>query len=109
VSAPRISEKGKDPRFVEETPVRDAVAECADGEVGVIGEARGKIAIGPAAGLLQSLRKIPMIERTQRTNFYFEERIGESFVVIETFRIRCTGAIGLDARPGDRKTVACEV
>jgi len=109
MNAPRIAEKGEDPRFVEETPVRDAVAECANGKVGVIAEARGEIAIGPAAGPFQFLREIPVIERAEWTDFCFEECVGEAFVVIEAFRIGRTSAIGLDARPGDRKTVAVEV
>ena len=109
MNAPRIAEKGEDPRFVEEAPVRDAVAECANGKVGVIAEARGEIAIGPAAGFLQFLREIPMIERAERTDFCFEECVGEAFVVIETFGIGCTSAIELDARPGNGKTVAVQL
>src|SRR6266436_337300 len=109
MSAVSVTLKGKDPRFVEETPVRDAVAECANGELGVLAEACGEIAIGPAAGFFQFLREVPMIEGTERTNFCFEERVGEALVVIETFRIGRTRAIRLDARPGNRKTIAGEI
>lgn len=104
-----IPEKREDPGFVENAPMRDAVAEGADGDVNVIGEARGEIAMGPAAGFLQFLRKIPMIERAERADFGFEERVGEVLVVVEAFRIGCAGAIGLNARPGDGETIAVQV
>src|SRR5260370_36767497 len=103
MSGVRVTLKGKAPRFVEETPVRDAVAECANGEVGVLAEACGEIAIGPAAGFFQFLREVPMIEGTERTNFCFEERVGEALVVIETFRFPGTASSLMARVPGNRK------
>ena len=109
VNAPGITEKREDPRFVENAPVRDKVAEGADGDVNVIGEARGEIAMGPAAGFLQFLRKIPMIKRAERADFRFKERVGEALVIIKALGIGCAAAIGLDARPGNGETVTCQV
>jgi hypothetical protein len=106
---PGIAEKREDPGFVENAPMRDAVPEGADGDVNVISEARGEIAMGPATSLFQFLGEIPMIEGAEWADFGFEERIGEMLVVVEAFRIGCAAAIGLDARPGNGETVACEI
>src|SRR5258708_7578846 len=67
VSAPAVAEKGEDPRLIENAPVRDAIAESPPGDVNIVGDARGEIAIRPAAGAVQSMRKIPMLESAYRT------------------------------------------
>ena len=85
VNAPGITEESEDPGLVENAPMGDAVAEGTDGQVSIVGEARGEITIGPAAGFLQFLREVPVVERCEGTNFGFQERIGEALVVIEAF------------------------
>ena len=50
-----------------------------------------------------------MIESTDRADFGFEERIGETLVMVKTLRIGLAGAIGLNARPRDGETVAGQI
>ena len=76
VNAPSIAEKREDPRLIEDAPVRNAIAKGADIDVNVIGEALGKIAIGPPAGFFQFLGEIPMVERAERADFRFEKSVG---------------------------------
>ncbi len=109
VNAPRVAEKREDPGFVENAPVGDAVAEGANDDFGVLREARGEIAIGPAACVFQFLRQIPMVERAERADFRCEERVGEPLVIVEAFGIGRTGASSLDARPGNRETVTGQI
>src|SRR6266849_5857293 len=61
VDAPGIAERGEDPRLVEDAPVGNAVAESTAHDVRVFGEARGEVAIGPAAGIFEGLRQIPVV------------------------------------------------
>jgi hypothetical protein len=109
VNAPGVAEKRENPRFVENAPVGDAVAESANDNFGVVREARGEIPIGPAAGVFQFLREIPMVERAERTDFCFEERVAEALVVVEALGIRSASASSLDARPRNRETVTGQI
>jgi len=109
VNTPAIAEKREDPRLIENAPVRNAVAEGANGHVNIVGEAGGEIAIGPAAGVFQFLRKVPMVEGAERTDFWFMESVGGTLVVFGARGIGRAGTVGLDAWPGDGKTVTGQV
>ena len=89
--------------------MRDAISEGANGDINVIRKARGEIAVGPAAGVFQFLRKVPMIEGAERADLRFEESIGEALVEVEAFGIGHAGTVGLDAGPGDGETVTGQV
>src|SRR5262249_55518171 len=72
-------------------------------------EARGEIAIGPAAGVFKRLREIPVVQRADGTDLCFEQSVGDTLIVIEALLIRGAGAIGLNPRPADREAAALQI
>jgi hypothetical protein len=75
----------------------------------VVGEARGGVAPGPAAAIDQRLRKVPVVQRDEWADAGVVQRTDQALVVIDSLRIRRAAAIGLDARPGNRKAVRADV
>ena len=57
---------GRAERLVERGPVRHAVAEVAGDDLGVVGERLGGRPRRPAAGVLQRLREVPVVQRHVR-------------------------------------------
>ena len=76
---------------------------------GVVREARGRIRLRPAAGILQRLRQIPVIERGQRPDAGFQHRIREPLVVVQTAGVGRAAAGGLNARPGDGESIGLQI
>ena len=95
--------------FVEQHPVGDAIAQRARHQFDVVGEAGRRIAIGPASGIFERLRQVPVIERDQRADVGFEQGIHETAVVIDAFGIRRTAPVRLNSRPGNREAVAVQI
>jgi hypothetical protein len=91
---------------VERSPHVDAVAETFCEDSREVGEVASKVAVGPAAAIFESLRKIPMIDGAEGTNARFEQRVGQATVIIEALLIDCAGAGWLNARPGSREAIA---
>ena len=71
VNAPSVAEEGKDPGLVEDAPIANAVAEGFGHDLRVVREARDEVAIGPAAGVFESLREVPLIERADGADLRF--------------------------------------
>ena len=92
--------------LVDGHPVGDAVGELADGVVGVVGEGMAGGDIGPAAFVLESLRKIPVEEGTEGLDAGLTKRIRQALVEVEAFGIGCAGAFREDARPRDGEAEA---
>ena len=61
-----VAEERRAPRLVERGPVLHPVAERAVHERGVLGEPGGGVAGRPAAGVLERLRQVPVVEREPR-------------------------------------------
>jgi hypothetical protein len=59
--------------------------------------------VSPAASVLQSLGQIPVEKRGVGRDACGVERIKEPLVEVEAFGVRSAGALGEDARPGDRE------
>ena len=95
--------------FVEQHPIGNAVAERARDNVHVVSKTRSRIAIGPAPGIFQGLRQIPVVERYKRADSRFQQGINEAAVVIDAFEIRRAGPGGLNARPGNREAVTVQI
>ena len=57
VHAPAVAEPGRDPRLVVRHPVLDPVAEPRGDGLRVADERLGSRALGPAAGVLERLRR----------------------------------------------------
>jgi hypothetical protein len=56
--------------------------------------------------MFKRLRKIPVVHRAPGPDYRRKQSIDEAAVVIESFCVRSAGPGGLDAGPGDRKTLA---
>ena len=61
----------------------DAVAQRADDDVGVLGKARRRVALRPAAGVLERLRQVPVVQRHERADARGERRVDQPLVVVE--------------------------
>ena len=81
---------------------------CASGNVRVVGKAVGGITRGPATEILESLRQIKMVERGERTDAVGEQLVDDARVEVDAFLVGGSGAKGLDARPGERETIALD-
>ena len=49
--------------------------------LGVVGEAPGGVALGPAAALFERLRQVPVVERREGADAGGEQRVDEAAVV----------------------------
>src|SRR4029453_17385315 len=74
----------------------------------VVGEAARGVAVRPAAGVLERLGQVPVIESRERPDPGREQRIDEAAVVVEAALVGLAAPDRLDARPGDREPVAPE-
>ena len=109
VNSLEVAMVGEGCRFVEEHPIGNSVTQSLRDDLGVVGEAGRGIAIGPASGIFESLRQVPMVERDKRADTGFEQDIDEAAVEIDAFCVCRAGARRLDPRPGNRKAVAVQV
>ena len=106
VRAFEMAEIYKRIRLVEKNPVGNTVTERLSDELHVVGEPARGVTIGPASGVFERLRQIPVIKRDQRPDARFKQRVNQPAVVIHSLGIRRAGTGGLNARPGNRKPVA---
>jgi hypothetical protein len=61
-----VAEERRAPGLVQGGPVPDAVAQPVVHGGGVFGEPLGGVAYRPAAGVLQHLRQVPVVDRDPR-------------------------------------------
>jgi hypothetical protein len=73
-----VPEEGGAPRLVERRPGLHPVAEHVVDRQCVLDEPVGGVPLGPAATLLQSLRKVPVVEREPRPDAGLEELVDET-------------------------------
>ena len=73
-----VAREGHHPRLVVRDPRPHQVAELARHVLRVLGEALGGVAVGPAARVLQGLRKVPVIERRRRLDAALEQPLDEA-------------------------------
>ena len=104
-----VAEERRAPRLVERGPGGDAVAEAVVDRGGVLGEARRGVARRPAAGVLQRLGQVPVVQRDPRLDAggrAARRRAGSR----SRGRRSWSGpaSVGLDARPGDREAVGAD-
>src|SRR5258705_1752553 len=96
VLAGRVAEKRRAPRFVQRGPYVDPIAEGLGGQRGVLGEPLRGVPLPPSAGVLQRLRKIPMVERGDRADAIAKQFIDEPGVEVQTLAVDPPTAGGLD-------------
>jgi hypothetical protein len=63
--------------------VTHAVAEGPAHDVGVVAEATGRVALGPAAGILEGLGEVPVVEGDERLDVVGEQFVDERPVEVE--------------------------
>ena len=105
VHARAVAEERRAPRLVEGRPEVDAVAERPGDDGRVLGEVRRGVAVRPAAGVLELLREIPVVERHDRLDPVLEQLVREPPVEVEAALAGRALAAGDDPRPGDREPV----
>ncbi len=105
-SACSITHEGDRPRHIEGRPDRDSISEMLGENSGIVCEVVGQIPVWPAAPIFERLRKIPVIHRAPGPDAGLKQSIDEAAVVIQPLHVRGTGPDGLNARPGDGKTLA---
>src|SRR5262245_18767347 len=96
-----IAEKTEDRGFVEGREPLDAIAVVTGDQRRVIGKPPGTIPIGPAAPIIERLRKIPMIETKPRLDVRRQQGIDQPIIEGEPWLINEAAAGGEDARPGE--------
>src|SRR5262249_10075909 len=96
-------------RLVEDDPLGDAITERVSHDANVFCETGGGVSGGPAAGILERLRQIPVGERRQRPYTGFGYRVRQTLVVVEAVEIGSAATQGLNTGPGDREAVALQI
>jgi hypothetical protein len=95
-------------RLVQRGPVADPIAQGVDDHAGVLGEAGGRVAVSPAAMVLQSLGQVPVIEGQPGRDVVGEQLVDEAAVEVEATPLDPPRPLGLHPRPGDREPVRGE-
>ena len=72
---------------------------------GVVGEALGGVARRPAAGVLEHLGQVPVVERDDRLDAGCEELVDEASVEVQARLVDGARARRQDARPGDAEAI----
>ena len=101
-----ISEKCRAPGLIERDPVGDQVPKRLLGSGGVIAEALGRVPVEPAAGILQGLRQIPVIERRVRRYAVLKIiTLSKSAIELHAGRVELAGAGRKDPGPRNRESI----
>ena len=100
-----VAEAHVDERLVEGDPEPDPVAEAGGGQVGVLGEPGGGVAVQPAAGVFEGLRQVPVVEGGHRVDAGGQQLVDQPVVEVQAGRVGRAGAGGLHPGPGDREPV----
>src|SRR5205814_2023589 len=108
VLAPRMPDPRDDPRLVVRHPVRDAVAQTLCDNLRILDEGLGRRAGGPAALVLEPLRRVPVKERRKRGDSGGEQVVDEPVVEVETRLIHLPATVRHDPRPRDREAERVE-
>ena len=104
----RIAEERRAPRLVQGDPGAHPVAEAPVRGHREVGESPGSVAFGPAAGVLERLREVPVVERRDRVDAAGEQPVDEPVVEVQAARLDPRAAARQDARPGQREAVGAD-
>ena len=103
VDARDIPEPRRAERLVVGCPVLNAVAEPAGDGLDVGDEGVGRVADRPAAGVLEGLRQVPVVERREGADPGGEQVVDEAVVEVEAGGVDPAAALGQHPWPGDRE------
>ena len=106
VHARAVAEERRAPRLVQRGPVAAPGRRARRAtSVGVVGEPGGGVPGRPAAGVLERLRQVPVVERQPRLDAVGQQLVDQPAVEVEPGRVGRPGAAGLHPGPGDREPV----
>src|SRR5262245_18222602 len=94
-----------DPGFVVGVPEFYAVADGVVHQVGVVGKTLHHVSISPAPVFLQSLRKIPVVQRRAGSYAAVQKTVYQTVVEIYTFLVRSALSVREYPGPAYRKAV----
>ena len=86
MDAVAVAEPGDHPGLVERDPATDAVAEARADDLRVLAERLGGAALGPAAGILERGRQIPVVQRDKGLDPVGEQLVDDAVVEVEPGR-----------------------
>ena len=108
VHAGRVAQVRRAPRLVERRPPAHAVAERVVDHGRVVHEALHGVAVGPAAGVLQGLGEVPVVERDEGLDAGLQQAVDQPPVEVQAELVHGAGALGQHAWPCDREPVGAE-
>ena len=101
VLAPGVADPRDDPRLVVGRPMGDPVAKTRRHRGRVLDERLCGRARGPAALVLEGLRRVPVEERRERRDPFGEQGVDEPVVEVEPALVHLPATFGQDPRPRD--------
>ena len=84
----RVAQHRDDVRLVHRDPVLDPVREALADQPGVLGEAVHRVAVQPAALVLERLGQVPVVERGHRLDVALQQPVDEPLVEVEPGGVR---------------------
>ena len=108
VDAGGVPQERRAPRLVQGRPVAHPVAQRLVDDGGVLHEAAHHLAAGPAAGVLERLREVPVVQRDPRLDAALQQAVDQPRVEVEALGVGRAAALRLDAGPGDREPVGAK-
>ena len=96
------------PGLVQRDPTRNTVAVALVEQVRIGGEVLRRVAVRPAAAVLEALGKVPMVERERWLDPLFEQFIDQPVVEGEALFAYGALAVGKDAGPAHREAVGLQ-
>ena len=105
VLARAVAEERRAPRLVERGPGVHPVAERAVHQRRVVREPAGGVPLRPAAGVLQRLRQVPVVERQPRLDAPVEQPVHQPGVEVQPAPVGRAAPGRLHPRPGHREPV----
>ncbi len=101
----QVTQQGMNVGLVQHQERVHPVAQALGSHLRVIGEPEGRVAVGPAAPLLQRLRQVPMVEAHPRRYTRSHQAVEESVVEIEASRRQAPAPGWHEPRPRERQAV----
>ena len=93
------------PRLVERDPLLHAVAERLADDLRVLGEPQRRVALGPAARVLQLLGEVPVVEGERRLDAAGQQLVDQTAVEVQAALDGGAAARRLHPGPGHREAV----
>jgi hypothetical protein len=99
VAAGRVTQYRRAERLVQRYPPRDPIAQRRLNERRVVGESISRVSSRPPAGILQGLRKIPVVERDDRLDPVRRQLVDQPVVELQAGWINRSTALRLHSGP----------